>query len=294
MTIPAGGMVAGARSGNDALKYGGAEQWFAHSLVTHTRRIIKTAGGALGKARDTGALCPSGPHRPGPGELGAMLVLASLLVAGCMRSESTQRAVLVDGARVSDGVVLDESDELDLDGIAAALDEIEGELVDYRSLQAFFGRALVAGARPVAAGARATYPCDGRIVSAGPIAGGRIEQVGSPLELYRTPSNLFVAGFIGSPRMNFINGAQAKEQGAATIGIRPEHITLSPDSGTWKGTVGIAEHLGSDTFLHIRTDSIGQLTARANGEVVLRHGDTIYLTPEASKIHRFSEEGKAL
>jgi multiple sugar transport system ATP-binding protein len=69
---------------------------------------------------------------------------------------------------------------------------------------------------------------------------------------------------------------------------------LSPDSGAWKGTVGIAEHLGSDTFIHIRTDSIGQLTARTNGDVALKHGDTIYLTPEADKIHRFGEEGKAL
>jgi multiple sugar transport system ATP-binding protein len=124
--------------------------------------------------------------------------------------------------------------------------------------------------------------------------GGRIEQVGSPLELYRNPANLFVAGFIGSPRMNFINGSAAQEHDAITIGIRPEHITLSPDSGAWKGTVGIAEHLGSDTFIHIRTDSIGQLTARANGDVALKHGDTIYLTPEADKIHRFGEQGQAL
>ncbi len=123
---------------------------------------------------------------------------------------------------------------------------------------------------------------------------GRIEQVGSPLELYRTPANLFVAGFIGSPKMNFVNGAEAEKQGAATLGIRPEHITLSPESGTWKGTVGIAEHLGSDTFLHIRTDGIGQITARTNGEVGLHNGETVYLTPQPDKIHRFSEGGKAL
>jgi multiple sugar transport system ATP-binding protein len=124
--------------------------------------------------------------------------------------------------------------------------------------------------------------------------GGRIEQVGSPLELYRTPANLFVAGFIGSPRMNFINGAAANEHGAATVGIRPEHIILSPDSGAWKGTVGIAEHLGSDTFIHIRADGIGPLTARTSGDVVLKHGDTVFLTPDAEKIHRFGDEGKAL
>jgi multiple sugar transport system ATP-binding protein len=124
--------------------------------------------------------------------------------------------------------------------------------------------------------------------------GGRIEQVGSPLELYRSPANLFVAGFIGSPRMNFIDGAEAKEHGASMIGIRPEHIILSPDSGAWKGTVGIAEHLGSDTFIHIRADGIGPLTARTSGDVVLKHGDTVFLTPDAEKIHRFGDEGKAL
>lgn len=48
---------------------------------------------------------------------------------------------------------------------------------------------------------------------------GRIEQVGSPLELYRAPVNQFVAGFIGSPKMNFIEGAEAKKHGASTIGI---------------------------------------------------------------------------
>ncbi|HEY7643989.1 MAG TPA: ABC transporter ATP-binding protein [Hyphomicrobiales bacterium] len=123
---------------------------------------------------------------------------------------------------------------------------------------------------------------------------GRIEQVGTPLELYRTPANLFVAGFIGSPKMNFVDGAEAAKQRAATLGIRPEHIDLSTENGAWKGTVGIAEHLGSDTFLHIRADGIGQITARANGEIGLTHGDTVYLTPQPDKIHRFAEGGRAL
>ena len=123
---------------------------------------------------------------------------------------------------------------------------------------------------------------------------GRIEQVGSPLDLYRRPSNLFVAGFIGSPKMNFVNGAEAAKHGAATLGIRPEHLTLSTDSGAWKGTVGIAEHLGSDTFLHVRTDGLGQITARANGEFGLHHGETVYLTPQPDKIHRFGAGGEAL
>ena len=56
---------------------------------------------------------------------------------------------------------------------------------------------------------------------------GNIEQVGSPMELYKTPKNLFVAGFIGSPKMNLIEGAPAAKHGAKTIGIRPEHLDVS-------------------------------------------------------------------
>jgi multiple sugar transport system ATP-binding protein len=123
---------------------------------------------------------------------------------------------------------------------------------------------------------------------------GRIEQVGSPLELYRSPKNLFVAGFIGSPRMNVIDGAEAAKHGAKTIGVRPEHLKLASGGGTWKGTVGVAEHLGSDTFLHIHVDGIGQLTARADGEFSREHGDAIWLTPEEGKIHRFDEKGLAI
>ncbi|WEX10523.1 ABC transporter ATP-binding protein [Chelativorans sp. AA-79] len=123
---------------------------------------------------------------------------------------------------------------------------------------------------------------------------GNVEQVGSPLELYRSPRNLFVAGFIGSPRMNLVNGAEASRHGANTIGVRPEHLKLSTSEGAWKGTVGVAEHLGSDTFLHVQADGIGQVTARTDGEISLRHGDTVWLTPEPDKIHRFDEKGLAI
>ncbi len=123
---------------------------------------------------------------------------------------------------------------------------------------------------------------------------GRIEQVGTPLELYRKPANLFVAGFIGSPKMNFVNGAEAARFGAATLGVRPEHIELSRDSGLWQGTVSIAEHLGSDTFLHIRADGIGPITARVNGEMGLAHGEKVWLSPAPDKLHRFDAEGRAL
>ena len=123
---------------------------------------------------------------------------------------------------------------------------------------------------------------------------GNIEQVGSPMELYKTPKNLFVAGFIGSPKMNMIEGAPAEKYGAKTIGIRPEHLNISTSSGDWKATVGVAEHLGSDTFLHVQTDGIGTINVRADGDLAVKHGDTVYLTPDKAKLHRFGADGKAL
>ncbi len=123
---------------------------------------------------------------------------------------------------------------------------------------------------------------------------GRVEQVGTPLELYRTPANLFVAGFIGSPRMNFIEGGPAAQYGAATIGVRPEHMRLDTDHGVWHGTIGVAEHLGSDTFLHVHVEDVGTVTVRETGEMDLRHGQTVFLTPETDKIHRFDDRGEAI
>nr|MDJ0827318.1 TOBE domain-containing protein [Rhodobacter sp.] len=121
---------------------------------------------------------------------------------------------------------------------------------------------------------------------------GVIEQVGSPLELYRAPRNLFVAGFIGSPRMNFVNGAEAAKYDAHTVGVRPEHIDISAEGGDWHGVVGVSEHLGADTFFHVQCDQLGlAMTVRADGENPLQYGDEVYLTPEADKLHRFDAEG---
>jgi multiple sugar transport system ATP-binding protein len=121
---------------------------------------------------------------------------------------------------------------------------------------------------------------------------GVIEQVGSPLELYRAPRNTFVAGFIGSPKMNLITGEEAAKHDATTIGIRPEHIDVVESGGVWTGTVGVAEHLGSDTFFHIHNTGLAEtLTVRAIGDVSLRHGDTIHLSPRMDEIHRFDAEG---
>jgi len=123
---------------------------------------------------------------------------------------------------------------------------------------------------------------------------GNIEQVGSPMELYKHPKNLFVAGFIGSPKMNMIGGAEAAKYNAKTIGVRPEHIAISTTEGQWKGKVGVAEHLGSDTFLHVHTEKVGTLNVRADGEISVKHGDTVWLVPQADKIHKFDQNGIAI
>lgn len=121
---------------------------------------------------------------------------------------------------------------------------------------------------------------------------GVIEQVGSPLELYHTPRNKFVAGFIGSPKMNLIEGPEAKKHDADTIGIRPEHLTVSKTEGMWEGRVGVAEHLGSDTFIHVHdTGLMDMMTVRITGDIEAKHGDTIYLTPQADQMHRFDAQG---
>lgn len=124
---------------------------------------------------------------------------------------------------------------------------------------------------------------------------GHIEQVGSPLELYHRPKNLFVAGFIGSPKMNFIEGPEAAKLDAHTIGIRPEHLTISQTGGSWSGRVGVSEHLGSDTFLHIHDTGLAEtITVRAPGDLDVHHGDRVELSPLSDKLHRFDARGLRL
>jgi len=125
------------------------------------------------------------------------------------------------------------------------------------------------------------------------LSDGYIEQVGSPLELYQRPRNKFVAGFIGSPKMNFIEGAEAERFGAHSIGVRPEHFNVSTESGMWKGVVGVSEHLGSDTFIRVQ---IGEenLTARVSGEINVNHGDTVYLDANPERIYKFDRDGLAI
>jgi len=122
---------------------------------------------------------------------------------------------------------------------------------------------------------------------------GRVEQVGAPMELYNSPANLFVAGFIGSPKMNFVDGARLG-QSARTIGVRPEHIAVDPKDGAWKGTVAHVEHLGADTNLYLDTAEAGLITVRIFGEYSAAPGATVYATPDPAKTFRFDAEGKRM
>ncbi len=122
---------------------------------------------------------------------------------------------------------------------------------------------------------------------------GRIEQIGGPMELYNAPANEFVAGFIGSPKMNFVDGARLGET-AKTIGVRPEHLTVDAKSGAWKGTVVHAEHLGADTNLYLDCEKAGLITVRIFGVYNAEPGATLYATPDPAKTYRFGADGKVL
>ena len=123
--------------------------------------------------------------------------------------------------------------------------------------------------------------------------GGIVEQVGRPLELYSRPANMFVAGFIGSPAMNFVGGSIAARANAQTIGVRPEHLAVARE-GAWSGTVSHAEHLGADTMLYVDVPEIGLVTARILGDVNHDVGDTVGLTPQDGKVYRFDADQNAI
>jgi multiple sugar transport system ATP-binding protein len=94
--------------------------------------------------------------------------------------------------------------------------------------------------------------------------------------------------------MNFVSGEHAKKLGAATIGIRPEHLKIERGGQGWPGTVSVAEHLGSDTFLYVDAGALGTLTVRGIGELDLAPGDQVSLTPDPARVHRFAEDGLSI
>ncbi len=137
---------------------------------------------------------------------------------------------------------------------------------------------------------------------------GQVEQVGTPLELYRDPVNTFVAGFIGSPAMNFLQadgnghsvqlaGAQVCESNAAAgklqLGIRPEHLTLNED-GPLKGRVSVFEHLGGESFVHLVLPDEQTLIAKLDGEYSFVPGEKCTLAIKPAHCHLFDMQGQKL
>lgn len=119
---------------------------------------------------------------------------------------------------------------------------------------------------------------------------GHIEQVGTPAELYENPASQFVAGFIGSPQMNFINGEIAAGHQCQTLGIRPEHIEIvSAEQGTWSGKVMHTEDLGSDNHLFVDIGAAEPVVVRCNGKLITELGSHVHLAPLSEHLHFFDE-----
>ena len=129
---------------------------------------------------------------------------------------------------------------------------------------------------------------------------GVIEQIGAPMELYNKPANEFVAGFIGSPRMNMISTKTAvdaswkgaKIAGAVKIGVRPEHLVKSKTG--LEGIVYYVEHLGGQTLTHIKLPDNTDLTLVEAGEHNYQRGDKLKVEPKAKTMHAFDNGGKAI
>lgn len=148
---------------------------------------------------------------------------------------------------------------------------------------------------------------------------GRIEQVGAPLDLYHRPDNLFVAGFLGSPRMNFLKGkvsssadgvcliatlsggsvsanvSQILAAGSAvTVGARPEHISAGTDGDGIPATVHAVERLGDISYLYVNVAGGDEpLVLRADPETQWELGQKIFLKVQPSRLHVFDEQGRA-
>ena len=121
---------------------------------------------------------------------------------------------------------------------------------------------------------------------------GRVEQIGSPMELYNNPANQFVAGFLGSPSMNFLPAGLLDEGGDRTIGIRPEDLFVA-DGGSLTATVTHVERLGGDTNIVAQLND-HQITARLFGQHEVNEGTDIQLGFKPEKTYSFDSEGARL
>ncbi|ODT65849.1 MAG: sugar ABC transporter ATP-binding protein [Pelagibacterium sp. SCN 63-23] len=122
---------------------------------------------------------------------------------------------------------------------------------------------------------------------------GIVEQVGTPMELYERPDSIFVAGFIGSPKMNFLTGEKAEKFGCSTLGIRGEHMVIRPD-GIWEGSVIHTENLGADAYVYLEMGTEEPVVVRLEGAASYNSGDMLRVSPMEDKIHRFDAAGKPI
>jgi multiple sugar transport system ATP-binding protein len=123
---------------------------------------------------------------------------------------------------------------------------------------------------------------------------GKIEQIGSPMELYEKPANKFVAGFIGSPQMNFIEASALGRNDAITVGVRPEHIRLHSQEGDVMGAVTHIEHLGAETNVYLNCNGAGLLTVRLFGHHRFEIGSHVFAQFEREKVFRFDADHRTI
>lgn len=117
------------------------------------------------------------------------------------------------------------------------------------------------------------------------LQGGRLQQVGSPAEVYRSPANRFVAGFIGTPEMNFLGEAFSGSK-ELQLGVRPESVRVSGD-GQWKGRVELVENLGAHALVHVKTAAGETVMALQPNENLPGVGTEVGLSWPDSAVLRF-------
>jgi multiple sugar transport system ATP-binding protein len=122
---------------------------------------------------------------------------------------------------------------------------------------------------------------------------GKVEQVGAPMELYNDPANTFVAGFIGSPQMNFLK-AGALGMRSDSMGVRPEHLAITRAAGPMSGRVSHVEKLGGETLVYVMTEGQGLQTVRLFGEHDYAVDEAVSLTPDLSRVFHFDSAGQRM
>ncbi|UWR23916.1 ABC transporter ATP-binding protein [Sulfitobacter sp. S190] len=120
---------------------------------------------------------------------------------------------------------------------------------------------------------------------------GRVEQVGAPMTLYNEPINQFVAGFIGSPQMNFFDGDDLASGPASHVtGIRPEHMVEVTENPMVSGTLDLVEQMGEYVLVHMLTSKGTRFTAKMPHKPTQKIGETIHFSPKGDSAHRFDAQ----